>query len=238
MGKVVIVASGKGGTGKSTLAVNLAASLAKAGKKVLIADMNVGLRNDDIYLGMENRILFDLGDVTSGICKLDKAIIQHDLCDNLYLLSGPQYRDIEGMTTGHLRALYAKLKKEFDIVFVDCPVISGSQLQYMATGVDDALIVVNQDYVSVRNGDSVNRKLAGIGIFKRSYVVNMLNEDSYDAEGLPDLTFITKNMSADCLGFIPYDPNIHLANNNGTPVVMAGAGYLDKVFGDIAQKLL
>ena len=238
MGKVIIVASGKGGVGKTTLCVNLAATLAKSGKKVLIADMNVGLRNDDIYLGLEDRILFDLGDVTSGVCKLEKAIVQHDLCENLFLLSCPQYRDIDGMTSGHIRALYAKLKKEFDLVFVDCPVISGSQLGYMATGVDEALVVITQDYVSIRNGDTVNRKLAGIGIFKRSYVVNMLREEAYGMEGIPDIGFISKAVSADCLGFIPYDMNINLSNNNGTPVVLAEETYINKTFENIANQLV
>lgn len=238
MGKAVLVASGKGGVGKTTLCINLAASLAMSGKKVLIVDMNVGLRNDDIYLGLEDRILFDLGDVTSGVCKLEKAIVQHDLCENLYLLSCPQYRDIDGMTSGHVRALYAKLKKEFDMIFIDCPVLSGNQLSYMSTGVDEALVVITQDYVSIRNGDSVNRKLAGIGIFKRSYVVNMVSEDSFGMEGLPDMQFIYKAVSADCLGYIPYDVNVNISNNSGLPIVLAGGSYIEKAYSNIARQML
>jgi len=238
MGKIILFASGKGGVGKTTLAVNTGVSLALNGKKVIIADMNIGLRNDDIYLGLENNILFDFGDVCSGLCKLEKAIVKYDRTSNLSLLSCPQYKDIEGLTPGHIRALYAKLRREFDYVLVDLPVLSGEQLAFYSMGADESVVVVNHDYVSVRNGDAVNRKLSSLGISKRYYVVNRIHEDYYGSDALPDTGFISKSIDAECLGFVKTDMSVHIDNNNGSPTVLEFGSELHRTFTEIAGRLL
>ena len=238
MGKILLIASGKGGVGKTTLSTNFGVVFAKQGLKVIIVDMNVGLRNDDIYLGLEDRILFDFGDVSSGLCKLEKAIVKHDMCDKLELLSCPQNRGIDGLTTGHTRALYAKLRKEYDYVIVDLPTINGDNLQYFGTGADEALIVLNQDYVSVRNGDGINRQLASMGIARRWYIVNKVFEESFTRSGLPDMLFIERNIDAQCLGYIPFDLSIDMANNSGVPVVFEEDAPAAKTIKEIALRLL
>ena len=238
MGKVVLVCSGKGGVGKTTLVSNLGVSLAQKGLRTLVLDMNIGLRNDDIYLGMEDSILFDLGDVLSGVCSLEKAIICHDLCRNLFLLSGPQYREIDGFSASHIRTIYAKLKKEFDIILVDCPVVTGLSLVNLTSGADEALVVITTDYASVRNGDAVSRKLAGLGVFTRYHAINMVQQETYKSEGLPDLLFITKSLETPCIGVIPYDVNIHLANNNGYPSALTEGSYLVNSFSEMADRML
>mgnify|MGYP003311986465 CR=1 FL=1 len=237
MGKVVLVASGKGGVGKTTVATNLGVALAKRGVKTLILDMNVGLRNDDVYLGLEDSILFDFGDVLSGVCRLEKAILKHDLCNNLYLLSGPQYREIDGLSASHIRTMYAKLKKEFDVVLVDCPVVTGVSLVNLTSGADEAIIVTSADFTSVRNGDAVNKKLAALGVFVRNHVINMIHQETYNLDDLPDMLFIAKSMECPCIGVIPYDIDIHLANNRGVPVSLDNQSYLAKTFDDMAQHL-
>lgn len=238
MGKILLIASGKGGVGKTTLATNFGIVFAQQGKKVIIADMNVGMRNDDIYLGLEDRILFDFGDVSSGVCKLDKAIVRHDLCPNLSLLSCPQNRGIEGLTTGHARALYARLRKEFDIVIVDMPTVNGDSFPYLAAGADEAILVVNQDYVSIRNGEGINRQIAGMGILKRWYIVNKVYEQSFIKEGLPDLMTINKSIEAQCLGYVPFDFSINLANNSGSPIVLENKLPAARNLREIALRLL
>ncbi|MDO5331802.1 MAG: AAA family ATPase [Bacillota bacterium] len=237
MGKVVLIASGKGGVGKTTVATNLGVALAKQGSKTLILDMNVGLRNDDIYLGLENSILFDFGDVISGVCKLDKAIIRHDLCNNLYLLSGPQYREIDGLSASHIRTIYARLKKEFDVVLVDCPVVTGVSLVNLTSGADEAIIVVTPDFISVRNGDAINKKLAALGVFERCHVINMIQQETYDSEDLPDMLFVAKSLESNCIGVIPYDTSINVSNNQGKPIALDNQSYLAKTFDDMAKHL-
>lgn len=236
MGKTILICSGKGGSGKTTFASNLGAVLSKRGAKVLILDMNVGLRNSDIYLGMENSILFDLGDVFSGMCNAQKAIIRHDLCDNLFLLSCPQYREIDGISASHMRTLYARLKKDFDFVLVDCPVTSGLSLVNLSSGADLAIIVTTQDFSSLRNCDAVNRKLAAQGIFSRFHVINMVFEDSYNSEDLPDLLSISRSLESECIGMIPFNQKVHLSNNRGVPIVLEDE-YFAKKFSEIADKI-
>ena len=238
MGKILLIASGKGGVGKTTLAVNVGMAFAQKGKSVIIADMNVGMRNDDIYLGLEDRILFDFGDVCSGVCKLEKAIVRHDEYPNLSLLSCPQNRGIDGLTTGHARALYAKLRKEYDYVIVDMPTIKCDSFPYLATGADESVLVVNQDYVSMRNGEGINSRIAGMGVSKRWYIVNMLFDQSFSRDGLPSLDTIDKNIDAQCLGYIPFDFAINLANNTGTPIVLDERMQSAKSLTDIALRLL
>jgi len=238
MGKILLIASGKGGVGKTTLATNFGIVFAQQGHNVIIVDMNVGMRNDDIYLGLEDKILFDFGDVSSGLCKLEKAIVRHGVCPNLSLLSCPQNRGIEGLTTGHARALYARLRKEYDYVIVDMPTIKGDSYPYLASGADESILVINQDYVSIRNGEGINRQIAGMGISKRWYLVNKVYEQSFIREGLPDLMMIEKNIDAKCLGYIPFDFSINLANNNGMPIVLEDKLPAAKNITEIALRLL
>ncbi len=238
MGKAVLVCSGKGGVGKTTIAVNLGVCLALRGIKTCILDLNTGLRNDDIYLGLENSILFDLADAASGLCRLEKAIIKHDMIGNLYLLSCPQYRSIEGVSAGHIRVLFARLKKEFDVVLVDMALTTGSRLECVAAEADESITVVTPDYASVRNSDTVNKKLANVGLVNRYCVINLLDRNVFGDENLPDIEFIIKNVTAECLGAIPYDIRIHTANNIGMPVASNPGVYPATEFEKIAMRLL
>jgi septum site-determining protein MinD len=238
MGKAVLICSGKGGVGKTTITVNLGVCLALRGIKTCILDFNTGLRNNDIYLGLEDSILFDLADAASGLCKLEKAITKHDIINNLYLLSGPQYREIEGVTGSHIRVLLARLKKEFDIVLVDMAVTAGKRLEHAAVGADEAIIVVTPDYASVRNGDTVSKKLANVGLIKRYYVINLIHQDAFGDKNLPDIEFMIKNVAAECLGAVPYDLKIHIANNSGMPIASRPGVYPATEFEKIAMRLL
>lgn len=238
MGKVVLVASGKGGVGKTTITTNLGLALGKRGARTLILDMNVGLRNDDIYLGLEDSILFDFGDVISGVCRLEKAILRHGLCPNLHLLSCPQFRGIDGLSASHIRALYSKLKDNFDIILVDCPVVTGLTLANISAGADEAIIVVAADYASVRNGDAINKKLESLGIYERVHIVNMIKQEIYNNDRLPSLEDITKALEIPCVGAIPYDLDVHIANNAGVPVALNDGSYLAKTFDDISMRII
>ena len=172
MGKVIMMASGKGGSGTTTLAVNVGTVLANSGAQVLICDMNIGLRNIDIYLGMENRVLFDTGDYFGGICSLEKTIIKSDSNDNLYLLPCPQCKTIPGLSNQKAAFMFSELRRSFDYILVDCPVNIGRSLEFVANSSDAALLVLTPDYVSVRNTDAVSRKVEALGLGKRFFVIN------------------------------------------------------------------
>ena len=114
MGTVALITSGKGGAGKTTITVNLGATLAQKGARVVLVDFNMGLRNLDIYLGMEDTCLFDLGDVLTGVCKVEKALVHDDRFGRLYMLPCPQFKEINGVTPQHVAGLFAVLKKNFE----------------------------------------------------------------------------------------------------------------------------
>ena len=238
MGEVVLVCSGKGGVGKTTFAVNLSIAAAGSGLKVLLMDLNMGRRNIDIYLGMEDRILFDLGDVISGMCSLDRAIIDYDLCPGLSILACPQYREIDGIGPGHLRALYEKLKGIYDLVVVDCPVSLGGILRTVANGADSALIITIQDYSSVRNADALNEKLENIGIEKRFYAINRMDKQYSGSTAIPGLGFITKALQIPLIGIVSEEPAIHLANNCGCPVALEAGSDMQQRFAQIAFRIM
>ena len=238
MGKVLLCCSAAGGSGKTTFAVNLGAALSARGFKVLIMDLNMGRRNVDIYLGVEDRILFDLGDVMSGLCRIEKAIIPHDICSGLFLISCPQYREIEGFGPGHAKALYSKLRADFDFVLVDCPVSLGSFLRTVSSGADAALMIVCPDYVSVRNTEALAEKLISLGVEKLFYAVNRMNEKYASESSVPTLTFITRTLSLPIIGIVSETPDIHMANNAGCPIAADIGSDMGRRFAQMAERLL
>ena len=237
MGKVILCCSGSGGTGKTTFAVNIGVAAALQGRKVLIADLNMGRRNADIYLGMEDRILFDLGDVMSGLCRLDKAIVRHDLCGDLYLLSCPQYREIEGIGPGHVNALYDALRSKFDLVIVDCPVSVSSIMKTFARGADAALMLTIPDYSVVRNTEALSEKLESTGITDRYCAVNRMNRAYSDSDNIPGLNFIARTVNAPLVGIVSEDASIHIANNSGYPIAFMEGSDMACRFADIAARI-
>ena len=238
MGKVILVCSGSGGAGKTTFAVNLSVALAKKGQRVLLFDINVGRRNADIYMGMEDRILFDLGDVMSGLCSLDKAIIPYDLCEGLYILSCPQYREIEGFGPGHVKALSEALKKRFDHIITDCPVSLGGTLRTFSAGADAALILTVPDHASVRNADALSEKLAFLGVEKRFFAINRIDKQYSGSETIPGVNHIAKTLPIPLIGMVSEDPSIHLANNSGYPVAMDASCDMARRFSAMADRLI
>lgn len=238
MGSTILVTSGKGGTGKTTFAVNLGYMIAKAGARVLLLDLNFGLRNIDIYLGLENRSVFDLGDVASGICRVEKALIQHDVNPNLYLLNCPQYKEITGFTGAHLRMLCDSLRKEYDYIIMDVPSGVGSMLCDAASAADEALVVITPDYVSVRNGDTIDQKLANLGVEKRFYAVNRVSQADPEETGLPGADYISRFFNTPLAGIVTEDEAINIANNSGMPACSAADSYIARNFAKIAARLL
>lgn len=237
MGTAVLIASGKGGTGKTTLAVNLGATLALMDKKVCLVDLNMGLRNLDIYMGLENKTLFDLGDVFTGVCKVEKALVRDDRFGHLYLLSCPQFKEISGVTPMHYKKLLTVLKNTFDYVLIDTPVTLGSIMESVAPAVDGALIVVTPDYTAVRNADTMDQRLASLGINRRCCVVNKVSLELLREKQIPDLEYISETMGTPMCGVIPFDDNIHNGNNSGRPVVMARNSYIADNFVNMALRI-
>lgn len=237
MSNVIALTSGKGGAGKTTFAVNIAAALAAGGARTVLLDLNAGTRNADIYLGLESKVLFDLADVLSGVCSLEKATVKDEHFVRLSLISGPQYKIINGMSAGHIKLIVKKLRETFDYVIIDCPGGLGEDFANAASAAEAALIVVTPDYASIRNSEVVDRRLASLGVEKRFIAVNMYSAPEGKGEELPDIAKIRSAFTEPLTGTIPLDMSIHIANNTGCPVMCDGQGLTARTFLNIAKQL-
>ncbi|MDR0570731.1 MAG: P-loop NTPase, partial [Clostridiales Family XIII bacterium] len=219
MGKVILSASGKGGVGKSVFTLNLGATLAERGLKIIIMDMNIGLRNLDIYLGLENKVIFDVADVLAGLCKPAKALVRDKRFPYLYVMPAAQSKEKFRATAEEMGALYATLRQGYDFILVDGPAGVNEELRVAAPNADMAIIVTTLEHVSLRDADMTDKVLAQVGLRKRAYVVNKVNKELMRSGLLPTFQDVSRVMKPPLLGIIQYDDNIHLAANCGIPIV-------------------
>lgn len=238
MGKVILIASGKGGTGKTLFAANIGTLLAMRGKKVVLLDMDLGLRNLDLYLGLESKVVYNVMDVLSGVCGIKKALVKDKRFKDLYLMPASPYRDDRDITPLHMKVLCEKLKAEFDYVIIDAPAGAGEGLDLAAAGADQAVIITEAEYASVRDADVVDIQLKKMGIEDVSCVVNKVNAELMAVGAVPSITDITRKLNMKMIGFIQYDDNVYIATNRGVPIVFKPGTYIEKNFSKILDRII
>lgn len=238
MGKVILVASGKGGVGKTVFASNAGARLALQDHKVVLIDMNMGLRNMDICLGLENKVVYDVADVLSGMCRIKQALIRDRRFNDLYLMSASQNRQKAEITSLHMKVLCNKLKKNFDYVIIDAPAGVDENLEIAGAGADIAVIITVPEYAAIRDADALDHLLMDLGIKKRTYVINMVKSNLICSGLIPSIAEIDETMRSEMAGIIQYDENIHIAANNGIPIVYKEGTYIEKNFTRIIERIL
>ncbi|MDR0357364.1 MAG: septum site-determining protein MinD [Clostridiales Family XIII bacterium] len=238
MGRVVLIASGKGGVGKSVCVSNLGAVYGERGLKVALVDMNIGLRNLDIYMGLESRVIFDAADVLDGVVTAKKAMVRDRRFQALYLLATTQKKEKFRADAKDVSALYGYLRENFDIVLVDGPAGINDELKLAATDADVAIMVTTPEYVSLRDADMAEQTLRKSGIRDRVYIVNKVNKVFFSSGILPTVEIITSMMKIPLLGVVQYDDNIHLSANCGIPIVYQKENYIERNFNRIADRLL
>ena len=238
MSKLVFISSGKGGVGKSVFTANLGATLGERGLRVCLVDMNIGLRNLDIYLGLENAVVFDVADVLNGVVPISKALVRDKRLQQSWLLATTQRKEKFISGEAEIRELYKNLKNLFDIVIVDGPAGVNNELKLASVGADIAVILTTPEYVSIRDADMMDQTLRSRGIKKRVYVVNKVNRDHMGLGILPSVEIITSVMKIPLLGVVQYDDAIHLSANRGVPIVLQKGNYIERNFSKIADRLL
>jgi len=238
MGKVILVASGKGGVGKTVFVSNAGAKLAQEGFKVVLIDMNMGLRNLDICLGLENKVVYDVADVLTGVCRIRQALIRDKRFPELYLMSAPQNKQKAEITPLHMKVLCNKLKKNFDYIIIDAPAGIGDDLAIAAAGADSAVIVTVPEFAAVRDADMLDQVLLEQGIKKRTYVINKVMANLITTGLVPGISEIAEIMRPPMAGIIQYDENIHIAANNGLPIVYKEGTYIEKNFKNIIKRII
>jgi len=238
MDKVILIASGKGGTGKTFFASNMGAVLSERGCRVLLIDMDMGLRSLDLALGLESKVIYDIVDVVTGVCKIKQAIIKDKRFNGLYLMSAAQNPDKGEITVENLTGLCEKLRTRFDWIILDCPPGMGQGVCLAASVAEKAILVTVPEYAAIRDADTLDRMMIDLGLTDRSYVVNKVNMNLMAGGLIPSLDQISQILRPKIAGTIQFDVNIHLAMNNGLPVVSKKGTYIEKNFNNIIDRIL
>jgi septum site-determining protein MinD len=234
--RVITITSGKGVVGKTTLTANLGVALANLGKKVINIDADIGLRNLDIIMGLENRIVYDLIDVVEGRCKLRQAMVKHKLHPNLHLLPAAQTRDKTALSPDQMIRVLEELKQEFDFILIDSPAGIERGFQNAIAGADEALIVTNPEVSSVRDADRIIGLIEAKERRIHTYlVINRVKPDMVKRGEMLSADDVVEILSIRLLGIIPEDETVLIAGNTGSPGTATKAS---QAFQNIARRLL
>ena len=238
MGKVILIASGKGGTGKTMFTANAGAILAQKGYRVALLDMDMGLRNLDLCLGLEDRVVYDMVDVLTGLCRIKQALIRDKRFDSLYIMAAPPSSKIADLTPLHLKVLCKKLRETFDYVLIDASAGVGETVLMPAAGADCAVIMTVPEHAAVRDADVLCALLAENGVKDIKYVINKVKRELVNTGFVPKINEIAEKLRAEMVGIIQYDDSIHLATNNGLPVVFKKGTYIEENFAKIVNRII
>ncbi len=237
MGKAIVVTSGKGGVGKTTTTANIGAGLAVLGHKVALVDADIGLRNLDLFMGLENRVVYHLVDVIEGRASWKKAIIRDKRMENLVLLPSAQARDKDSVTPRQMKQLINELKEEFDFVLLDCPAGIEGGFKNAVAGADQAIVVVNPEISSVRDADRVIGLLEAEEIKEIGLVVNRLKPNMVKRGEMLAIKDIVDLLAVNLLGIVPEDEGIVISSNKGEPIAFNHAAKAGLAFQNISRRL-
>ena len=238
MGEVIVITSGKGGVGKTTTTANLGSALAMRGKKVVLLDTDIGLRNLDVVMWLENRIVYDIVDVIEGKCKLRQALIKDKRFTDLFLLPAAQTRDKDAINEDEMIRLTQRLKEEFDYIIVDCPAGIEQGFKNAISGADRAIVVTNAEISSIRDADRIIGLLEASNIRNPELIINRIRPDMVKRGEMMDVEDILDLLSIDLIGVVPEDENIITQTNKGEPAVANKKAASGKAYIEIARRIL
>lgn len=219
MCEVIVVTSGKGGVGKTTSTANIGVGLARQGKKVVLVDTDIGLRNLDVVMGLENRIIYNLVDVIEGNCRIKQALIKDKHCPNLYLLPSAQTRDKSAVTPEQMIKLADSLKKNFDYIILDCPAGIEQGFRNAIAAADRAVVITTPEVSAIRDADRIIGLLEAAGIKKIDLIINRIRMDMVKRGEMMSVEDVLDILSVNLLGALPDDEQVVIASNHGEPVV-------------------
>lgn len=230
MSEVIVITSGKGGVGKTTTTANLGTGLALAGQKVVLVDTDIGLRNLDVVMGLENRIVYDLVDVVEGFCRIKQALIKDKRFDGLYLLPAAQTRDKSSVSPQQMMKLCGDLKEEFDYILIDCPAGIEQGFRNAIAGADKAIVLTTPEVSAVRDADRIIGLLEANELRNPKLLINRLRFDMVKRGDMMSIDDIIDILAIGLVGVVPDDEKIVVSTNRGEPVIsdeksMAGQAY-------------
>lgn len=236
--RILTITSGKGGVGKTTTTANLGSALAMQGKKVAVLDADIGLRNLDAVLGLENRIVYDLVDVVEGQCRLRQALVKDRRVPELYLLPAAQTRDKNAVNSVQMQQLCQQLRQEFDFVLIDSPAGIEQGFRNAIVGADEIIIVANPEMASVRDADRIIGLVEAAGKPEPRLILNRLRPEMVKRGDMMDVADVLEVLGIDLLGIVPEDENIIVAINKGEPIVYDKRTRAGRAYLNAAQRIL
>ena len=238
MSEIYVITSGKGGVGKTTTTANLGMGLAMRGKKVVLVDTDTGLRNLDLMLGLENRIMYDLIDVTEGRVAFKKALVRHKKYENLFLLPTSQVKDKMSVNPEQLVKLCDELRREFDYILIDCPAGIEQGFKTAIAAADTALVVTMPEIAAVRDADKIIGELGRADKENIKLIVNRIRPSMVESGEMLDMDDINDILAIKCIGQVPDDIKVVTSANRGEPVVGESDSQAGKAYENIVGRLL
>lgn len=237
MSQVIVVTSGKGGVGKTAFSANIGAGLAKLGHKVVLLDADIGLRNLDIALGLENRVVYDLVDVINNECSLETAMLKEKHFANLFLLPASQMRERDVVSAEQLQELCESLKEDFEYIIVDCPTGIDNGFKNAIRCADRAIVVTTPEAAAIRDADRVIGILENYGITDCALAINRIYPELVKNGEMPGIDSIISKLNIDLIGVIPEDTEVIVTANKGEPVITNTKSLAGLAFDNISRRL-
>lgn len=235
-GKVIVVTSGKGGVGKTTATSSIGAALALEGKRVAIVDMDIGLRNLDVVMGLENRIVFTIVDVVLGKCKISQAAIRDRRIPNLFLIPASQSDNKDVITPAGVERVANELRKEFDYIIMDSPAGIERGFENSVVGANEALVICTPDVSAVRDADRVIGLLYSRSLTPK-LIVNRIEPSRVERGEMLSHEDVLEVLSIELAGLVPMDEHVLISSNTGTPLVLQNDSKAGQAFKRIARRL-
>lgn len=238
MGEVYVITSGKGGVGKTTATANIGTGLALLGKKVVLVDTDIGLRNLDVVLGLENRIVYDIVDVVRENCRLRQALIKDKKFDGLFLLPAAQTKDKNAVSEEQMIKLCGDLKEEFDFVVVDCPAGIEQGFKNAIAGAEKSIVVTTPEVSAVRDADRIIGLLEASGLKNPKLVINRIRPHMVKKGDMMSIEDMIDILAIDLIGVVPDDEFIVVSTNRGEPAVLDDNSLAGAAFRNITKRIL
>lgn len=238
-GRVIVITSGKGGVGKTTTNANIGTALAKAGNKVVMIDTDLGLRNLDLLLGLENRIVYTIVDVVEKRCKLKQALVKDKKNPSLCLLAAAQTRDKTAVSEEQLKEICEQLQKDYDFILVDCPAGIEQGFQNAVAGASEAIVVTTPEMSAVRDADRIIGLLeAREEIESYKLLINRVRPNLIKSNDMMSVEDVAEILSADLIGIIPEDTGIITSTNKGEPIVNDENSLAGRAYRNVAHRIM
>lgn len=223
MSEVIVITSGKGGVGKTTTSANVGTGLAVLGKKTVLIDTDIGLRNLDVVMGLENRIVYNLVDVVEGNCRMKQALIRDKRYPNLYLLPSAQTRDKSAVSPEQMRKLVDDLREDFDYILLDCPAGIEQGFQNAIAGADRALVVTTPEVSAIRDADRIIGLLEAQDMGMIDLIINRIRPDMVRRGEMMSVDDVIDILAVNVIGVVPDEESIVISTNQGEPLVGMGS---------------